>query len=130
MPGAPTVYYGDEVGVTGDDDPDDRRTYPWAELGGSPDLSLLAHYTALGRAAARHRRAARRRLPVLLADDAAGTVAYGRKTASQAAIVALNRSDAARTLEIPVAGFVPDGTPFARRVRRSARPVARRRDGR
>ena len=26
MPGAPTVYYGDEVGVTGDDDPDDRRT--------------------------------------------------------------------------------------------------------
>ena len=28
VPGAPTVYYGDEVGITGDDDPDDRRTYP------------------------------------------------------------------------------------------------------
>ena len=47
IPGAPTVYYGDEVGVTGDDDPDDRRAYPWADLGGTPDTSLLAHYTAL-----------------------------------------------------------------------------------
>jgi glycosidase len=25
----PTVYYGDEVGITGADDPEDRRTYPW-----------------------------------------------------------------------------------------------------
>jgi maltooligosyltrehalose synthase len=29
LPGAPTVYYGDDAGMTGDDDPDDRRTYPW-----------------------------------------------------------------------------------------------------
>ena len=50
MPGAPTVYYGDEVGLTGDDDPDDRRTYPWADLGGTPDTALLAHYTALAAA--------------------------------------------------------------------------------
>ncbi len=28
LPGAPTVYYGDEVGITGADDPDDRRTFP------------------------------------------------------------------------------------------------------
>lgn len=31
-PGAPTIYYGDEVGVTGDDDPDDRRTFPWIDV--------------------------------------------------------------------------------------------------
>src|SRR5205085_1576986 len=47
LPGAPTVYYGDEVGVTGADDPDDRRTYPWADLGGSPDTSLFGHYQTL-----------------------------------------------------------------------------------
>ena len=29
MPGAPTIYYGDEVGMTGADDPDDRRPFPW-----------------------------------------------------------------------------------------------------
>ena len=27
--GAPTVYYGDEVGVVGFTDPDNRRTFPW-----------------------------------------------------------------------------------------------------
>lgn len=29
MPGAPCIYYGDEAGVTGGKDPDNRRTYPW-----------------------------------------------------------------------------------------------------
>jgi glycosidase len=29
VPGAPTIYYGDEVGMTGFDDPDDRRAFPW-----------------------------------------------------------------------------------------------------
>lgn len=28
-PGAPTLYYGDEAGVVGFTDPDNRRTYPW-----------------------------------------------------------------------------------------------------
>ena len=94
--GAPTVYYGDEVGVTGDDDPDDRRTMPWPETGGARDQSLLAHYRAL--TALRRGTDALRdgSLDVLLADDAAGTVAYGRKTGSQAAIVVLNRSDVGR----------------------------------
>src|SRR3954470_6043090 len=47
LPGAPTVYYGDEVGMTGADDPDDRRTYPWPDTGGHPDDALLAHYKTL-----------------------------------------------------------------------------------
>jgi glycosidase/fibronectin type 3 domain-containing protein len=112
MPGAPTVYYGDEVGLTGDDDPDDRRTYPWADLGRNPDQALLAHYTTL--ATLRRTTAALRSgdLRVLMTDDSAETLAYGRKTAAQAAIVAVNRSNAARTLDIPVAGWVPDGTSF------------------
>ena len=49
-------------------------------------------------------------LRLLLTDDAAGTVAYGRTTDAQAAIVAINRSDTARVLTIPVAGYLPDGT--------------------
>jgi len=31
LPGAPCVYYGDEVGVAGGIDPDSRRAFPWAE---------------------------------------------------------------------------------------------------
>ena len=46
-PGAPTIYYGDEVGVSGGDDPYNRATYPWADLGGKPDLNLLADFKKL-----------------------------------------------------------------------------------
>jgi len=47
LPGAPTVYYGDEVGLTGGDDPYNRMTYPWADLGGQPDMALRADFKAL-----------------------------------------------------------------------------------
>jgi fibronectin type 3 domain-containing protein len=109
VPGAPTIYYGDEVGMTGADDPDDRRTYPWADTGGHPDTALLAHYRALA--------ALRKSVPALvngdfrvLFADAADAVAYGRKTGTQAAIVALNRAGSPRTLRIDVGGYLPDGT--------------------
>jgi glycosidase/fibronectin type 3 domain-containing protein len=112
VPGAPTVYYGDEIGMTGADDPDDRRTYPWTDTGGSPDASLLSTYQSLG--------ALKHGVPaltdgdfrVLLADNAAGTLAFGRKTTSNAAIVAVNRSSSSQSVDIPVAGYIPDGTSF------------------
>ena len=50
MPGAPCIYYGDEVGMTGGKDPDNRRTYPW----GKENQDLLAwtrQITALRRSA-------------------------------------------------------------------------------
>lgn len=34
--GAPTIYYGDEIGMTGADDPDDRRAFTWGK--GNKDL--------------------------------------------------------------------------------------------
>lgn len=39
-PGAPTVYYGDEAGVCGFTDPDNRRTYPW----GREDQNLIQYH--------------------------------------------------------------------------------------
>ncbi|SET44279.1 alpha-amylase family glycosyl hydrolase [[Clostridium] polysaccharolyticum] len=52
-PGAPTIYYGDELGLTGADDPDNRRAMPWGE--GNKELvewyavlaNLRSKYTAL-----------------------------------------------------------------------------------
>jgi hypothetical protein len=52
---------------------------------------------------------------MLLADDAANTLAYGRATGSQAAIVAINRNNTTQTLNIPVNGYLPNGTTLARR---------------
>ena len=114
VPGAPTVYYGDEVGITGDDDPDDRRTFPWPATGGKPDNALKGHYQALAALRAGDDALTDGDFRLLLAgSDTDGTVAYGRRTNSRAAIVALNRSGNERTLAISVAGFVPDGMGFA-----------------
>jgi fibronectin type 3 domain-containing protein len=112
VPGAPTVYYGDEVGLTGDDDPDDRRTYPWADLGFAPDTAMRAHYGALADVRAGNAALTDGDFRVLLANDADGTVAFGRKTGGRAAVVAVNSSGSDQTLTIPVAGYVPDGTRF------------------
>src|SRR5690606_21815717 len=95
--------------LTGDDDPDDRRTYPWADRGGSPDTAMLAHYQALGTLRADHPVLREGDLRVLGVDDAAGTVAIGRATGTAAAITVVNRGDTARTVDVPVAGYLPDG---------------------
>ena len=44
LPGAPSLYYGDEAGMEGYKDPFNRRTYPW----GREDKALLAHFQRLG----------------------------------------------------------------------------------
>ncbi len=114
LPGAPTIYYGDEVAQTGDDDPDDRRTYPWADLGGNPDAVMFSHYQTLSGLRQQNHVLTTGDLRVLFANDASGVVAYGRKDSNQAAVIIINRSTQAQTGAIPVAGYIPDGVAFTR----------------
>ena len=44
LPGAPSLYYADETGMEGYNDPYNRRTYPW----GKEDKLLLRHFQILG----------------------------------------------------------------------------------
>ncbi len=44
LPGMPCVYYGDEVGMQGFEDPLNRRFFPWDNTDGE----LLEHYVTLG----------------------------------------------------------------------------------
>lgn len=44
FPGSPTVYYGDEAGMEGWEDPFNRRTYPW----GKENVALRDYVSALG----------------------------------------------------------------------------------
>ena len=44
LPGSPSLYYGDEAGMEGYNDPFNRRTYPW----GKEDPEFLAHFRRLG----------------------------------------------------------------------------------
>ncbi|SDK83819.1 alpha-glucosidase [Sarcina sp. DSM 11001] len=71
-PGAPTIYYGDEAGLTGFTDPDNRRTYPW----GHEDKELIRCHKDLI-ALRRASKALRRGSLVRLADED-GVLAYAR----------------------------------------------------
>ena len=120
MPGAPTIYYGDEVGVTGDDDPDDRRTYPWGDantkkLGDTrkPDTGMRDYYKSLTKMRKDHEVARSGELKFLVTDDEQHTLAFGRKIGDSAALVVIDANrNISSTLRVPMAGWVPDGTSF------------------
>jgi hypothetical protein len=97
LPGAPTLYYGDEAGVAGFTDPDDRRTYPW----GGEDRELLGFYRD---AIAVHKEfsALRTGSFATLSASAFGLYACGRWDLSSRAVAAVNNYKEARELEIPV----------------------------
>lgn len=49
LPGAPCIYYGEELGLKGGKDPDNRRTIPWdsvGELQKKPIFAFLKHLIA------------------------------------------------------------------------------------
>ena len=76
FPGMASIYYGDEVGLTGFDDPDDRRPYPW----GAEDLELRDWYRRLAEVRAAHEALREGDLEFPLADDGARTLAFLRRS--------------------------------------------------
>ena len=97
LPGAPCIYYGDEIGMEGDHDPDSRRAYPADPKAG--DRDLRAFVTAL--TAARRDHVALRRGSVRVLSAAGTGVAYLREAEGHRAIVALNAGRAHATLALP-----------------------------
>lgn len=53
LPGVPSIFYGDEAGLQGYEDPINRRPYPW----GNEDMELLDHYRRLGEIRSAHKEA-------------------------------------------------------------------------
>ncbi|MCR4716612.1 MAG: glycoside hydrolase family 13 protein [Lachnospiraceae bacterium] len=104
-PGAPTIYYGDEAGVCGWTDPDNRRTYPW----GNEDKELIRFHrdiirihkssTALKKGSIKHLYGNHKLL------------CYGRFDENEVYIIAINNNYDSVEVDIPVwqAG-VPSGS--------------------
>ncbi len=130
MPGAPTIYYGDEIGLVGpvsydgsrwQDDPYNRQPYPWLDETGTPyynDLStpatrdtMFAYYQTLTSARNTHPALRTGSFDPLLADTGSPVYVYGRKMAddSNAAIIAVNKSNTNETVVVDVAGYIPAG---------------------
>ncbi|MBO4626740.1 MAG: glycoside hydrolase family 13 protein [Lachnospiraceae bacterium] len=103
-PGAPCVYYGDEAGVCGWTDPDNRRTYPW----GREDEDMLLFHREIIRI---HRayRSLRVGSLVWLAEEH-GLLAYARMIPGETVITVVNNTDCRRDVHLPVwlAGVTDD----------------------
>lgn len=96
LPGAPTIYYGDEAGVCGWTDPDNRRTYPW----GRENLELIEFYRE---AICIHKQNQVLKtgsyLPLLWEKD---LLCYGRFDEEDAILAVVNTSDEPKTITSPV----------------------------
>ncbi|MBL8329385.1 MAG: hypothetical protein JNJ71_11070 [Rubrivivax sp.] len=101
QPGAPLVYYGDEVGVTGGDDPFNRAAYPWPDLGGRPDRALEQDFRRLIALRQQHRILRHGSAEPLRALDA-HVMLSPRRLGRQTAWVLSNNSDQPRTVTLPL----------------------------
>lgn len=100
FPGAPAVYYGDEIGMEGGKDPDCRRAFPWDKSRWEQDLrSLVQRLITL-----------RKRLPALrrgdyrtvLVDGKRGGYAFARTLGDEVVLVLINASSTRRHYHLPV----------------------------
>ncbi|MCL1820959.1 MAG: glycoside hydrolase family 13 protein [Oscillospiraceae bacterium] len=86
FPGSPMLYYGDEAGMEGFEDPLNRLGYPW----GGEDKSLLQWYRQLGNA--RRNSEALRSGEMLWRHAKEGLLVYERAGEHESVIVAVNAS--------------------------------------
>jgi cyclomaltodextrinase len=108
-PGAPCIYYGDEIGMRGRKDPDSRRAFPWDESQWDTELrGFFKRCIAL-----RHAHPALRRgdYTRLHADD--GVYAFGRRLDDETLVVVLNSGLSDTIVNLDVAGYLDDGVTLA-----------------
>ncbi len=120
--GAPHIWNGDEVGMWGADDPDERKPIVWADLlyedetahpfgrprrhdPVAPDTALFRVYRELVALRRQHLRLfVDGRVTWLLTDDARGLLAYERVLGDQRALVAFNVSEAPQEITVAAEG--------------------------
>jgi cyclomaltodextrinase / maltogenic alpha-amylase / neopullulanase len=101
FPGAPAIYYGDEIGMEGDKDPDSRRAFPWRES--NWDLGLRQWVRLLISLRKRTPTLRRGEFVRLLTED--GIYAFARTLGEQNILIALNASGQERQSEVPCAAL-------------------------
>ena len=95
-PGAPCIYYGDEIGLDGKHDPDNRKSFPWEES--KWDKTLLLYAKELIHL--RKKNPALRRGDFKRLWSANGVYAFSRSLDGQTFIIALNVSESPQQAEV------------------------------
>jgi cyclomaltodextrinase / maltogenic alpha-amylase / neopullulanase len=96
FPGAPAIYYGDEIGQEGGKDPDSRRAFPWKETDWNQELRTWVKTLI----SIRKRQPCLRRgdLIKVFAED--GQYAFARILGEDKILIALNATSKTRRLEL------------------------------
>jgi glycosidase len=103
--GVPLIYYGDEVGLAGAGDPDNRRMMVFDGLPEAQSL-VYQHVSKLAKVRREHNALRRGSYETLQAGDS--LLAYSKKSGSEEVLVVLNRSDKAQTAVLNRSGSWTD----------------------
>lgn len=95
-PGAPTIYYGDEAGLCGFTDPDNRRTYPW----GREDKEMIAFHKAIIRVHKENKEFKTGSIKWMLTAD--NMIGYARFTKDNHSVILINNNGHEMTKELSV----------------------------
>ena len=98
FPGSPTVFYADEAGMEGFEDPFNRQTYPW----GNEDRELLDWFRALGRLRKEH--TALRRGTICYVCGQGPLLAFLREDESETVLCACNAGEAPASFDLSLPG--------------------------
>lgn len=104
-PGAPSIYYGDEIGMEGEHDPGCRGAFPWDERSWDQNLRKYVQRCI----------ALRKAHPALSRGDfrlfaAQGVVAYGRRLGSDTLLVLLNAAQQPVRVDLTLDGYFDQDT--------------------
>jgi neopullulanase len=99
-PGAPCIYYGNEIGLDGKHDPDNRRSFPWDES--KWDKDLLNHAKEVVKL--RKKNPALRRGDFKRLWSEQGIYAFSRSLDGHTFIIALNASESPQQAEVRFEG--------------------------
>ena len=95
-PGAPTIYYGDEAGLCGWTDPDNRRAYPW----GREDQDLIDFHKEIIRVHKDYQ--AMKTGSIMFLHGQYQFISYGRFDEQDKFVIAINSGDQPVSVELPV----------------------------
>ncbi|MBI5510799.1 MAG: hypothetical protein HY903_18725 [Deltaproteobacteria bacterium] len=105
IPGVPLIYYGDELGMEGAGDPDNRKRMRFDNELHSEQQTTLAHVKKLTAARRAHPAFSTGKRRQLLLDGNGLVWAYGLATDTDQAVVVFNRSGGSVTRDIPVSAL-------------------------
>jgi len=106
FPGAPSIYYGDEVGMGGGHDPDNRRAFRF-DRPDTWDTALLHDFQKL--VALRNERPSLRRGTFTFLYAEGDVAAYLRQLGDESVVVAINAGRQTRRVDLPTQGHLADG---------------------